>query len=101
MQKRRTPPPRRVLKDRETKKIQELKAEITIQELKYNEITERQQQISSMSDEFDELSSKANLISIEIDNLKKKIENIIRTGKQNGMSLDKGYTIFLPTRLIP
>lgn len=100
MQKRRTPPPRRVLKDRDTKKILELRAEITIQELKYTEVIEQQKQISSMSKEFDDLSSKANLISIEMDNLKKKIENIIRTGKQNGQSLEKDYEMFLPNKFM-
>lgn len=100
MQKRRTPPPRRVLKDRDTKRILELRSEITIQELKYNEVIEQQRQVSSMSKEFDELSSKANLISIEMDNLKKKIENIIKTGKQNGLPLEKDYEIFLPSRVI-
>lgn len=100
MNKRRVSPPRRVLKDRDTKKILELRAEITIQELKYSEVIEQQKQISSMSKEFDDLSSKANLISIEMDNLKKKIENIIRTGKQNGQSLEKDYEMFLPNKFM-
>lgn len=100
MQKRRTPQPRRLLKDRDTKRILELRAEITIQELKYNEVIEQQCRVSSLSKEFDELTSKANLISIEIDNLNKKIENISKTGKQNGLPIEKDYEIFLPSRVI-
>lgn len=100
MKKRRPTQPRRLLKERDTKRIKELRAEITIQELKYNEVITDQSQVSSMSKEFDELSSKANLISVEIDNLKKKIENIIRTGKQNGQSLEKDYELFLPNKFM-
>lgn len=85
--------PRRVLKERETKQIIELRSQINDQELIYQKIRQDQLSLSSLSKEWDELNVKANLVSVEIDNIKKKIEHVIRTGRLNGNSLDKGFKI--------